>query len=606
MGRGGGIDPVRGAVLLASPFLRSCSYSFSSESTTPQTLLLRSIEAPGEDGRAVQIARIDPAQESNVGNPVMQFSNILGVAQNDPSLPLSGPRVSVEGGILHQERIATNLASYTIPNQAYPGTWPISWLVAYLGASFFFSPFRHSKDQLAVQESPRLDQDGANLVQVLHTLSNTNDQIFDRIRGFLDAALPGLGRLQTPLTGAQTFSAFRSPERDFAVRILNMGGGIEQLLMVATVLATTDKSSPLFLEEPETHLHPGAQRFLIERLLEDGRQTALTTHSPTFLNLAYPKEVFRLSLNVDTTVITKVVATESLSEVLADVGARNSDVLMSDAVAFVEGESDADALITISSTVGVSWPERNIAVVPIGGADHINAAAPVTSATLERISECSAVPHLFILDRDERSDTEIERLATRMPGRISYLRRRELENYLVDYGAVKATLAQKYPDGSHQAESTKALTRETFNEVLASAAEGLYPQVLIGRLRRSLGTLIGGWIDRDGVNVLAAEVGRSDFANYLAEWIEERVARAVNALEIEVTFAKVKQALDKDWTDERRRLEMAPGSELLDAIFRTVGGTYSKPGDTALLARNVPIDALDDELVELCYRVADL
>jgi predicted ATP-dependent endonuclease of OLD family len=63
-----------------------------------------------------------------------------------------------------------------------------------------------------------------------------------------------------------------------------MGSGIEQLMMVGTVLAIQDRPPNIFLEEPENFLHPGSQRYLAEQLLDRAKQSFITSHSTVFVD----------------------------------------------------------------------------------------------------------------------------------------------------------------------------------------------------------------------------------------------------------------------------------------------------------------------------------
>src|SRR5262249_4708951 len=137
--------------------------------------------------------------------------------------------------------------------------WPQKRLLEYLGKAFFFNPFRHGELRMPVQQTGRLTQNGSNLAQMLHTINSNDHETFQAIEMFMQEAVPDIGEPHTPLTGNQTEVTFRSPRGKYHVRLDEMGGGIEQLLMVATVLQTTGDDSPLFIEEPESHLHARAQ-----------------------------------------------------------------------------------------------------------------------------------------------------------------------------------------------------------------------------------------------------------------------------------------------------------------------------------------------------------
>src|SRR5207253_10751768 len=100
----------------------------------------------------------------------------------------------------------------------------------------------------------------------------------------------------------------------------------------------------------------------------------------------------------------------ALNDLLEDIGARNSDLLLSDAVLFVEGPGDKDTFNAWSETLGTPLAERNVTVIPMGGGAHAERGAPIRSQVLADISLRAPIPHRFVLDRDERSDAEIERL----------------------------------------------------------------------------------------------------------------------------------------------------------------------------------------------------
>src|SRR5205814_1478382 len=104
-------------------------------------------------------------------------------------------------------------------------------LYKYLTDAFFFSTFRHSTDLLTAQETNTLEQDGSNLAPFLHTLMSNYPSTFEKIINFIQPALPEIGRLIAPLRGTNTEVAFFYMNGNYRIRLHDMGGGVEQLLL---------------------------------------------------------------------------------------------------------------------------------------------------------------------------------------------------------------------------------------------------------------------------------------------------------------------------------------------------------------------------------------
>jgi len=187
---------------------------------------------------------------------------------------------------------AANLAAQQLAAESPldpPRTWLYNRLYHYFSSAYFFNPFRHSDPIVPVQLTYTLAQNGSNLAQVLNSINADDRDTFDEIERFVHGALPDVGRLQPPLINNNlTHVVFRVPQGRYNIPLTDMGGGIEQLLMVATVLLTTNTENTIFVEEPESHLHAGAQRYLIEKLYDGERQVFIATHSSTFISLAKP------------------------------------------------------------------------------------------------------------------------------------------------------------------------------------------------------------------------------------------------------------------------------------------------------------------------------
>jgi hypothetical protein len=412
---------------------------------------------------------------------------------------------------------------------------------------------------------------------------------FDEIEGFIQSAIPDIGSLQTPLeSGSSSTGVGFNPDRgNYTISLHEMGGGVEQLLMVATVLLTTGDESTLFVEEPESHLHAGAQRFLIERLYQGDRQVFITTHSPTFINLPGPRSLYQVTYDGGRTRATYVEDDDSLGTVLEDIGARNSDVLLSDAVLFVEGPSDQRALSIWSETLGLSLAEHNVTLLPMGGGEHADRHAPIRSALLAGISQRAPVPHLFVLDRDQRSSEDVSALEYRLEGRIHVLSRRELENYLLVPRALREALRTKCRTDYETLTKLSETSDEYIERMIQESADGLYGWVLLKRIRAELGGLRGGFLTREAVDSLATETDHENLPKMIYQAVEAQVSPHLGESHIERLVFEQKEALDAEWVERDQRPFIAPGEEIVDAVFRNFGVRYKKPRDTVRIAEHM-------------------
>jgi hypothetical protein len=394
---------------------------------------------------------------------------------------------------------------------------------------------------------------------------------------------------------------------EFRVRLHEMGGGVEQLLMVASVLVTTPATCTLFLEEPESHLHAGAQRFLIEKLHGGDRQVFLTTHSPTFVNVAKTKSLYRVSYAGERTTIIRLDRPDALGEMLEDIGARNSDLLLSDAVLFVEGPGDKGALEIWAETLKMSFAEHNLTVLPMHGGEHASRGTPARSEVLEGISERSSpIPHLFLLDRDERSPAEIEGLLKRLPGRVTVLEGRELENYQLVARALRAAIRAKCCDKPEVVAKVDGTSDELVQVLIRNTAEGLRDLVLLKRIRTRLGGLASGLLPRELVGELLPSMGQPTFANILKDRLQACLLEHVDRLAIETVVECERETLHAEWADPERHLMLAPGEEIVAAVFAYFGTTYSKPRDTKAIAREIKAEEIHPEILGVIKRAVGL
>ena len=79
-----------------------------------------------------------------------------------------------------------------------------------------------------------------------------------------------------------------------------------------------------------------------------------------------------------------------------------------------------------------------------------------------------------------------------------------------------------------------------------------------------------------------------------------------SSLDCETIVNTERTQLASDWSNPKRRLELAPGSDLVEAVFAHFGATYRKPTDTERLARVMRREEIPAEIETLITRAASL
>jgi len=226
----------------------------------------------------------------------------------------------------------------------------------------------------------------------------------------------------------------------FKVPIKCKGTGLQRLLMVSYFQYLADKQvdageSYIFaVEEPETYLHPGAQRELLTSLIaiSETSQIILTTHSPVFASVINKENLILATKNGQESTYRQGdnVAMEDLA---AELGVRADDaLLMSKLLIFVEGSNDVKFWkIVKKKFTGLEFDDADVILVPGGGNELHNIAEMNLMHRLNR-------NFLVIIDKDAgacdyqekcRKAERLKHLVESKGGHLIVLRKREIENY---------------------------------------------------------------------------------------------------------------------------------------------------------------------------------
>lgn len=240
----------------------------------------------------------------------------------------------------------------------------------------------------------------------------------------------------------------------------HLGDGIQAIILLLYPLFIAPKGAWFFIEEPETHLHPGFQRLFIKTiathrvLLEKNLIVFLTTHSNHLLDFALDEAkninlfTFRKSLAEQGKAKYQVQLTGPQElECLTALGVQNSSVFLSNCTIWVEGITDRIYLQaylkaylkhkrrTFSLLEGLHYSFLEYAGANVS--HYTFGAGPqrvtVTDKALRDIRALSISNRIMLIaDQDAGKETKHERLTSQQHAGFEYvvLPTREIENLL--------------------------------------------------------------------------------------------------------------------------------------------------------------------------------
>ncbi|MEV0570708.1 AAA family ATPase [Dactylosporangium sp. NPDC050588] len=420
----------------------------------------------------------------------------------------------------------------------------------------------------------RLAATGENLSAVLLGLNTNNPAKWLRLQELISTVVPEVGRLRLSTKDSSVQVVF-DDEYSGALshNLKDLGSGVEQLLLTLVLGMSQEQGSLIALEEPETSLHPGAQRALLGHLSEwaEERQFIITTHSPVLLDGLQRAAVKVVRRENGQSSIGSV--DSPAVDALQELGVRLTDVLSAERILLVEGPSDRDVLQAWFPQLAT---DPRVAVILGVGGDN-SRLAHILNEWVQKADRLGVRKVLFIRDRDELASNQIERLLSK--GSVHVLNRRELENYLLDSQAISLTLPSK---------NGESIAPESIERFLREHANELRDRVVLKRVCARLGALV--YVDHE---LRASLSSKGATAEELIDAVVERIpSRDQMAQDIRELWAEESRAVVESWDDEWASL--APGEELLVATWSEFSsGRFSKKRDGVRIARNMTTPPLE-------------
>ena len=285
------------------------------------------------------------------------------------------------------------------------------------------------------------DEIDEQIEELKGSLQETSEGIGDKLTKYMQSHLSDVERVNMSPGSIQISKAI-SPKIHLedehlseSVDVRERGSGVGSLLLLSMMQAYVDlqvgEGYMLLFEEPGNFLHPAAERKMLDALrniADSGGQVMITTHSQVFIDNRSAAEMYITRRNSGVTNFERI--EEDAFKAVDEIGARNSDILQSDFVIYVEGPSDVKVLEALSEAYVDDWNEHNITIQHLGGTGNMRHCEP---EKLKKINRHFA----FLFDSDKTSADDdlkgevesIREQADEADIECHVLERREIENY---------------------------------------------------------------------------------------------------------------------------------------------------------------------------------
>lgn len=323
----------------------------------------------------------------------------------------------------------------------------------YQSSYYIFNAERFSLGARAYGDNAALRSDAQNLSEVLNVLQGQHDR-FELYNSLVHRVFPTVRRVSVkPQSGQNVIMVWNSEapgdREDLAIPLSESGTGLGQVLAMLYVLVTSNTERTIIIDEPNTFLHPGAVRSLIDIMKRNKirHQYVVSTHSPEIIRIAEPEKVYLIQWRNEQSQIEAIAPADVtvFRRALLEVGARLSDFYGADAIAWVEGATEEECFPKIieAASVGGASGLMIVAVRATGDFEGRKASAVAIWEIYERMSTGGKLLPTTVaisLDREGRTEDDIAEARKRSNGLIRFLPRKFFESYLLHIDAIVALL----------------------------------------------------------------------------------------------------------------------------------------------------------------------
>lgn len=314
----------------------------------------------------------------------------------------------------------------------------------------FIPSRRNGSAQNESSTNVALPVDGTNLASYLATLQLNDTDGFDALNKVFCSVFPYLKRVNAQSTSNSLEVRVTYLDNGQVVPLIACGTGVEQLLILLTCVMRSPENGIVMIDEPHLFLHPTAERALLSFLKRYPEKTILlATHSFIMINSVPPDRVTHVTKGGTSYCDRRLREKDlSVSGLLSALGYKNSDLLFSNKLLFVEGPSDVAILPNMLKTGGASESDVDWLGMPqLEGANPVKNTADmvrqiVRYESLVKALGRNSIPRLYLLDGD-RDHAEVRRMTLGENASALLLKKEEIENYMLQPSAIAKAIASE-------------------------------------------------------------------------------------------------------------------------------------------------------------------
>ena len=324
--------------------------------------------------------------------------------------------------------------------------------------------------------SAELKPDASNLAEVLYlirdnvpinnSLNNYLSDIFQHIK-YVNSTLNRDNQCEIKVW---TNEAYKNRREDLTFSLSDCGTGVSQVLAILYVVVASKDPRTIIIDEPQSFLHPGAAKKLIDVLkLFPQHQYIISTHSPMLVSTSNLSKIIHLNYDGQqtTSCILKKEEIEVQRSMLDDLEVKLSDVFGADNILWVEGPTEEKCFPLIIEKL-LKIPLNATFILKVETTGQLEGKkANSFFAIYDRLSGGKFLmpPAIaFVLDSEnktEKQKKDLQRMSERLP--IYFLERRMYENYLLCPEAISAVIycdIMKYVEDDSEKEKLKQLASQ--------------------------------------------------------------------------------------------------------------------------------------------------